>query len=117
MPQLDLEDRRQLGVLAQILEMELDEAPELLHRAVDALQLLAAPLQGRGHAFLEDLREDLSLALEVQVDGAVGDVGGLGDVADARLVVAVVAEGVDGGTQDPRPLVVLLLLSSGRPQE
>ena len=48
-----------------------------------------------------DLVEDLLLAREVEVEGALADPGGLGDLDDGRLVVAELGERVLGGCEQP----------------
>ena len=56
-------------------------------------------------AVLEERDEQLVLRLEVEVDGPVGDSGGLGDLADARRVEALLREDAHGGVEDALALV------------
>ena len=63
--------------------------------------LAAEALQGLQHHPLGGAHEDLTLGLEVAVEGALGDVGARAQVGDAHLAVAVQAERLDGHVEDP----------------
>ena len=99
-PEIDLEDGRQIPILPHETEMQLHQPGKLLHRGLarEDVTLSSAPetLQAR----LEDLRQQVVLALEVEVDGAIGHTRGLGHVAHARAVETRSREGADGALED-----------------
>ena len=52
------------------------------------------------HGALEDRREEVVLAAEVEVDGAGRDAGGAGDVGHLRVEEPALGEDIDRGAQD-----------------
>ncbi len=111
LPQTDGDDLREVALRLEEPELELYDAPDLF---------FYGPVRGRGpledleqlpDAILEDADQDRVLVLEVQVDGAVGDIGGVRDLADARRVEAVLGEDLRRRLEDA---LALLLRSAHR---
>ena len=74
-----------------------DESPSAIRNALD---LFPRGVERFFNAAVEDRMQDVFLALEVQVDGAVGDPGFARDVGDFRIEVTVVGEDAGSGAQD-----------------
>ena len=91
-------------------ELELDDARDALVERVIGSGDLAQDDQQLLEPILEDRDEDIVLVLEVKIDGAVRDSSGLGDLADAGRVEAVLGEDLDRRLENPVPLVGRVLL-------
>ena len=115
LPQLDLEDDREVPVVAEPREMAAGQPPEPLGRIGEVGDLGAAVGQPFTHAALEDRHQQVVLALEVQVDGAGRDAGGARDVGDLGVEVAALGEDVDGGAEDGVALGPGRRVRAGRP--
>src|SRR5205823_2016218 len=103
--QLDLKDDGQVAVGAEALQVVARYPAQLLARVSDLRQLLAAGGDGLRRVAVEDGAQDFFLALEVEVDRAVGHSGGARDVGDLRVEVAVAREDLRGGAHDGLALV------------
>ena len=101
----------EVGIVPPRAQQDLgDPAQLLVGRLVGLLDPRETPEQ-LAPVLAEERREHLLLGGEVVVEQAVRDAGLLGDVADARGVVAVAGEDADGGVDDQAPL----LLAPGLP--
>ena len=101
----------EIGIVAPGAQQDLgDPAQLLVGRLVGLLDACEAPEQ-LAPVLPEERREHLVLGGEVVVEQAVRDPRLLGDVADARGVVAVSGEDADGGIEDQ----AALLLARGLP--
>lgn len=49
---------------------------------------------------VDERKEDFALAGEMKIDAALGAAGGMGDVVDARAVIARVGKDLRGGFKD-----------------
>src|SRR4029077_6767245 len=105
LPQLDLEDFGELGVVFEHPEVEGHDLPDLRQWVALGGDLPAYGRHPLRHLLAEQRDEDFVLGLEVQVDRAAGDAGLAGDVRDARVVVAVPREHADRGVDDLLRLV------------
>ena len=56
----------------------------------------------------EDGDEEIFFAVEVEVDRAVGDAGGLGDFGDFGVEVAMLGEDVDGRWEELKDCSIIL---------
>jgi hypothetical protein len=83
------------------VEVGADEGHELRARSHRALHRLGQELIDPLHPRLEQGDQQIVLVLEVEVDRAVGDPGGLGDVGHLGGVEAALREHALGGLEDP----------------
>ena len=96
----------EVGVVAPRAKEDLgDPAQLLVGRLVRRSHLLEADEQV-APVLAEERREHLLLGREVVVEQAVGDARLLGDVADARGVVALAREDADGRLDDEAALLL-----------
>jgi hypothetical protein len=66
----------------------------------------AGDLQDELEETLDDLVEEVALLVEVEIEGALGDAGGAGEIVDGGAVVALLAEhALRGGDQTGAALV------------
>src|SRR2546426_1071929 len=100
LPQLDLDDLGEIGILLEYLEMEGHDLPDLRQRIALGGELLPYQRYPLRHLLAEQGDEDLVLGLEVEVDRAARDARLAGDVRDARVVVAAAGEDADRGGND-----------------
>ena len=101
----------EIGIVAPGAQQDLgDPAQLLVGRLVGLLDAREAPEQ-LTPVLAEEGREHLVLGGEVVVEQAVRDPSLLGDVTDARGVVAVAGEDANGGIDDE----ATLLLARGLP--
>ena len=114
MSQLDDQHRGEIGVALDQRQVELDEAGEPVGRGALLGQLGAGLGQELGHLLVEEPQEQVVLALEVEIDGAVGDARALGDLGHRRAVEAALGKDLDGRIEDARALVVLGCACRGR---
>ena len=91
-PQLDLGDDGQGAVAAEGLEVVADGDAHPLVGAAHVGQVALERLQVVPRVLAEDRDEDVFLAVEVEVDRAVSDARGLGDLRDFGVEVAVLAK-------------------------
>src|SRR5262249_31094275 len=83
-PQLDLEDRRQVSVGGEVRDVDVEDVAEARARGRLRLEETASDREELLHLLVEDDPEEVLLVLEIEVDGALGDAGGRGDLRDAR---------------------------------
>src|SRR5579859_6247782 len=65
-----------------------------------------------GEGLLQQLLQEVPLAVEVEIEGAVGYVGPAGDVVDGGVSVALAVEQLLGGAEDAATRAVALALGS-----
>ena len=100
-----MKDDGQVAVCAESFEVLARDAAELLARVFYLRQLLAPGGDGLRRVVLEDGAKDFFLALEVEVDRAVGDARDARHVRHLRVEVAVSREDLRGGAEDCLALV------------
>jgi len=105
--QLDDQHRGEVGVALDQRQVELDEAGEPVGRGPLLGKLGAGLGEKLGHLLVEEPQEQVVLALEVEIDGAVGDARAPGDLGHRRAVEAAPGKDLDGGVEDARALVAL----------
>src|SRR6266849_1974424 len=105
LPQLDLDDLGEIGILLEHLEMEGHDLPDLRQRVALGGELSPYQRDPLRHLLAEQGDEDLVLGFEVEVDRAARDARLAGDVRDARVVVAAAREDADRGGNDLLRLV------------
>src|SRR5213593_660844 len=105
LPQLDLDDLGEIGILLEHLEMEGHDLPDLRQRVALGGEFSPYQRDPLRHLLAEQGDEDLVLGLEVEVDRAARDARLAGDVRDARVVVAAAGEDADRGGNDLLRLV------------
>jgi len=106
LPQLHDQHRGEVRVPLDHREVHLDE-PAQARGGVRLLgQRGAGVREELGHLLVEQPQQEVVLALEIQVDGAVGDAGRAGDLGDRRAEEAPLGEHLHRRVQDARSLVV-----------
>ncbi len=110
---LDLEDRGEVAVRADELEVEVDEGGQALGGRRLGARHGTALLEDVVHRLVEDDAQEVFLVAEIEVDGALRDPRVRGDVRDAGLVKPPAAEDANGGLQDAAAL--LGIGARGRP--
>ena len=117
LPQLDDQNGSKVGILLYQGEMQLDEAPEPRRRVALLGQRRLRLGEELGHLLVEQTQEQVVFALEIQVDGTVGDARRARDLGDGGAEIAALGEDLHRRVEDPRALVVPLLsrLHRGRP--
>ena len=105
LPENDGHDLGQLVLVLEEAQLKLDDPAQALLGRAQLGELVACVREELLDPVLEERHEERLLRHEVEVDGAVGDPGGSGHVADARGVEAVLGEDPDRRVEDPLALV------------
>ena len=109
--QLDDQHRREVRVLLHEREVQPDE-PFEPRRCVLLLRERGLRVRDQlRHLVVEQLEQQVVLALEVEIDGAVRDTRGAGDFGDGRAEVAALREHLDCRVENACSLVVALFPS------
>src|SRR6185312_8696923 len=98
--QFHLEDNGKVTIGAESLEVQQRDAPQFFPRVADSLELFAAGGDCFVHAAIENGMENFFFALEVEVDGAVGNARLTCDIGDLRVEVTVVSEDANRRAQN-----------------
>src|SRR5882672_11355328 len=104
LPELDRQHLGRRRFVRHQLQVGVDEGAQLLGRW-PVRDRLAQPVVDLLHPVLEQRDQQVVLALEVEVDRAIGDAGLSGDVRDPRGEEPVAREDPLRGDQDPLALV------------
>src|SRR4051812_24193557 len=99
-PQFDLRNDGQRAVASEGLQMMTDGDADSFFGTADVGDGALERLQIVARVLAEDRDEQIFLAVEVEIDGAVGDAGRLRDLRHLGVEVAVPREDVDGGAED-----------------
>src|SRR5215213_450384 len=103
--QLDLENDCEIAIGAESLEMQCRNLAQLFSWIRNPLDLFPRRVERFLDTAVEDRMENVFLALEVKIDGAIGDTSFARDVGDFRVEITVVGEDSDGGAQNRFTLI------------
>jgi len=95
----------QIALALEQSQLQLDDPLQLVGRTRDARQLRVHVGEQPLDPMLEERDEQVVLGLEVEVDGAVGDAGRFGHLADTRQIKSLAREDAHGGVEDALALV------------
>ena len=109
LPELDREDLGGGWLVVDELQVGRDEPAQLLPRRLHVRDGGAQGVVDLPHPSLEQRDQQVVLALEVEVDGPVGDARFFGDVGDFRGEEAVAGKDALGRGQDAFALVARLI--------
>jgi hypothetical protein len=118
--QLDLRDDGQRAVAAERIEVVFHRDPQPLLGTIDVGQQLFERVQVVPRVLAEDRDQQVFLAVEIEVDRAVGYARRFRDLRDLGVEVAELGEHIDGGAKDALALgspAERFSLSSGRHRE
>jgi len=100
-------DHGHIRIALKRFKMPTDQIPKFIHRRIGIVHRLSELLE---HVFCfvaEKLNEDIVFVFEVQIDRAVCNTGGSGDLRDGCLMEALVGENVYRCVQDAMVFVTV----------
>src|SRR5215217_3684752 len=98
--QLDLENDCEIAIGAESLEMQRRDLAQFLPWILNALDLFPRGVERFLNAAIKNRMKNIFLALEVKINGAVGDAGLASNISNFRIEVTVVREDTGGSAQD-----------------
>src|SRR4029078_5021089 len=103
--QFDLENDCQIAIGAESLEMQCRDLAQLFSWICNGLDLFPRGVERFLDTAIEDRMENVFLALEIKVDGAIGDTGFASDIGDFRIEITIMCEDTYGGAHNGFTLI------------